>query len=228
VAFPSALDLLMALPPLDVPTLLAEATAFAKVESVFPEPTLFGVTDGKAIGTYLEHKFRAYLATKYTFQAGNSASGIDFPALGVDMKVTSINQPQSSCPFKSARQKVYGLGYSLLVFVYEKKDDHENKTATLNMAHTVFVEKERTADFQMTRGLAGLLANNANVDDIVAFFADKSLPVDDIEANNLAEEVLKNPPVQGYLTISNALQWRLQYGRVIDQAGTINGVHRLV
>ena len=40
------------------------------------------------------------------------------------------------------------------------------------------------------------------------------------------------PPVhlfraQGYLTISNALQWRLQYARVIEKAGTIEGVLRL-
>lgn len=55
----------------------------------------------------------------YLDQGGNSASGIDLPGLGVDIKVTSIKQPQSSCPFKSATQKVYGLGYGLLVFVYE-------------------------------------------------------------------------------------------------------------
>ena len=43
---------------------------------------------------------------------------------------------------------------------------------------------------------------------------DRNLPVDDIEANNIAEELLKAPPAQGYLTISNALQWRLQYSRI--------------
>src|SRR5580700_9444191 len=99
-----------------------EAAAFAHVESTYPEPTLYGVTDGKAIGTYLEHKFRAHLQVKYTFAPCNSASGIDFPDLNVDMKVTASTQPQSSCPFKSARQKIFGLGYSVLVFVYAKKD----------------------------------------------------------------------------------------------------------
>ena len=54
-------------------------------------------------------------------------NGIDAPELDVDIKVTSIKQPQSSCPFKSARPKRYGLGYNLLVFVYEKSDDHANK-----------------------------------------------------------------------------------------------------
>ena len=35
---------------------------------------------------------------EYLYQKGSSASGIDFPNLNVDMKVTSIKQPQSSCP----------------------------------------------------------------------------------------------------------------------------------
>ena len=95
-----------------------EAKIFSEQESQHAEPLLFGVTDGKAIGTYLEHKFKAYLLQKYTYVSGSSAKGIDFPELMVDMKVTSIKQPQSSCPFKSARQKIFGLGYSLLVFVY--------------------------------------------------------------------------------------------------------------
>ena len=96
---------------------------------------------------YLEHKFRAHLDQKYTSAPGNSAIGIDFPELKVDMKVTAIRQPQSSSPFKSARQKIFGLGYSVLVFVYEKQDDPKTNTAVLNILHTVFVEERRTADF---------------------------------------------------------------------------------
>jgi hypothetical protein len=105
---------------LTLETLRREAIEFAKAESKYPEPSLFGVTDGKAVGTYLEHKFQAYLQSRYEYVRGSSAKGIDFPELDVDIKVTSIRQPQSSCPFKTARQKIYGLGYSLLVFVYDK------------------------------------------------------------------------------------------------------------
>lgn len=32
------------------------------------------------------------------------------------------------------------------------------------------------------------------------------------------------PPEQGYLTISNALQWRLQYARVIALNNQVDGV----
>ena len=113
---------------LSIERLLTEASDFAEVESKYDEPALFGVTDGKAVGTYLEHKFTSYLMERYSFGAGNSASGIDIPSLNVDIKVTSIRQPQSSCPYKSARQKIYGLGYHLIVFVYEKTDDQVART----------------------------------------------------------------------------------------------------
>lgn len=214
-------------PILTIENLCAEAARFAEIESIYDEPTLYGVTDGKAVGTYLEHKFTAYLAQNYSYQPGNSASGIDLPALEVDIKVTSIKQPQSSCPFKSATQKVFGLGYHLLIFVYDKYDDPENRTGRLNMQHTIFVDKSRTGDFQTTRGIIDILNRDGNKDDIIAFIIERNLPVDEIGADHLADRILESPPNQGYLTISNALQWRLQYSRVIQQAGSTSGIVRV-
>lgn len=211
-------------PTLTVQLLRDEAAAFAEVESLYDEPNLYGVTDGKAVGTYLEHKFNAHLEGSYNYPPGNSASGIDFPSLGVDIKVTSYRQPQSSCPFKDASQKIFGLGYHLLVFVYEKTDNHENRTGQLDIKHTIFVEESRTADYQTTRGLLEVLDRNGNKDDLIAFITERSLPVDDIGANDLADRVLASRPNEGYLTISNALQWRLQYSRVIENAGAIEGI----
>lgn len=212
---------------LTIQKLKEEAQRFSQIESQYDEPSLFGVTDGKAVGTYLEHKFQKYLHDNYDYVEGSSAKGMDFPGLFVDIKVTSIKQPQSSCPFKSARQKIYGLGYSLLVFVYDKQDNEENHTGRLNILHTIYVDDSRTGDFQTTSGLISIIKNKGNIDDIKAFFEERLLPVDEIQAQELAEEVLKNHPQLGYLTISNALQWRLQYSRVIDVAGTISGIHRV-
>jgi hypothetical protein len=212
---------------LTIESLCQEAAAFAQAESTHPEPTLFGVTDGKAIGTYLEHKFRAHLDATYELAPSSSASGIDFPDLRVDMKVTAITQPQSSCPFKSARQKIFGLGYSLLVFVYEKRDDPKTNTAILNILHTVFVEERRTADYTMTRLIRQHLEAGCNAEDLIGLMHDKNLPLDDVEANKIARELLKKPCEQGYLTISNALQWRLQYARVIEQSGNVDGILKL-
>jgi hypothetical protein len=213
---------------LTVDLLKAEAKAFAEKESGHKEKSLYGVTDSKAVGTYLEHKFQEGLQRKYEYTRGSSAKGIDFPRMGVDIKVTSMRQPQSSCPFKSARQKIYGLGYSLLVFVYDKKDDRNTRTATLDIKHVIFVESSQTGDFQTTTGILKILDNKGNVDDLVAFMTERFLPVDDIQAQKLAEEIFRTRPPVGYLTISNALQWRLQYTRVIEQAGKVDGVQRIV
>jgi len=214
-------------PQLSLDLLLEEAGAFAQLESDRSDATIYGVTDGKAIGTYFEHKFQDCLTERYSYERGSSASGIDFPSLRVDMKVTRITQPQSSCPFRAARQKVYGLGYSLLVFVYEKVDDSATQTGRLNIVNTIFVDERRTADFQTTVGIRQILENDGNIDDLVAFMEDRRLPVDDIQAHKLAEEILQNSPKIGYLTISNALQWRLQYRRVIEKAGEIDGIVRI-
>ena len=204
-----------------------EAKIFSEIESKYNESLLYGVTDGKAVGTYLEHKFQAYLHKKYNYTEGSSARGIDFPELMVDMKVTSIRQPQSSCPFKSAKQKIYGLGYSLMVFVYEKTDDELRKTSKLNIKHTIYVDSSRTADFQTTSGILKIIENQGNRDDLLAFFSERMLPVDHIEAIRIADELLLKKPMQGYLTISNALQWRLQYSRVINKAGDVAGIERV-
>ncbi|MBL7987181.1 MAG: restriction endonuclease [Chlorobi bacterium] len=213
---------------LDIEALKSGATDFANRQSSLHEAQLFGVTDGKAIGTYLEHSFRAYLRQQYQFEEGNSAKGIDFPSVGVDMKVTSIRQPQSSCPFTSARQKIYGLGYGILIFAYDKTDDHHSKTGCLHILHTIFVEQHRTADYQTTSGILRILENNGNRDDLFAFLQERMLPVDEIGAWSIVDEVIAHPPQLGYLTISNALQWRLQYGRVIEQAGSIAGIEKLI
>jgi len=213
---------------LTIEILKEEAIQFATIESQHYEASIYGITDGKAVGTYLEHKFQSYLETKYTYQRGSSASGIDFPALNVDIKNTSIIQPQSSCPFKSARQKVYGLGYSLLVFVYQKQDIEEIKKSRLDIIHTVFVDQSLTGDYQLTTSINAILDNKGNKDDLISLLFEKNLPIEEIAASELANEILIKRPNIGYLTISNALQWRLQYSRIIEFAGKIEGIFKLI
>jgi hypothetical protein len=217
----------MNLPPLTLVDLKREARIFADLESHHPEPSLYGVTDGKAVGTYLEAKFKGYLAQNYQMVAGNAASGLDLPALNLDIKTTSVRQPQSSSPFKSARQKIYGLGYDVLIFVYNKQDHSQTQTATLEIEHVIYIEAARSADFTLTRLILENLDQGCNSEDLVALMHDRMLPVDDIEASAIANEILEKRPLQGYLTISNALQWRLQYSRAIGEAGKIAGVEAL-
>jgi hypothetical protein len=210
--------------------LIKEARVFCVEQSKFQHKELFGVTDGKAVGTLIEQKFQKHLNDKYEVKIGSSASGIDLPSDDIltDIKVTSIKQPQSSCPFKDAKQKVFGLGYNLLVFVYDKNDDSLSKTATLNFVSCSFVSKERTADYTTTYRLREMVQDKANEADIIAYLQDKNIPADEITLQKLAEQILKTPPEQGYLTISNALQWRLHYQRIVALSDEIKGITKIV
>ena len=213
---------------LDLDGLKDAAAEFAESLRDAPIPELFGTTDGKALGTWIEARFNEFLAERYAYRPGNAARGIDFPELGVDLKATFIKQPQSSCPFRDASQKIFGLGYDLLVFVYEKTDAHKTRSAAIEVHHALFIDRSRTGDYQTTRGILEILARGANIDDLVAFMEDRNLPLDEIGRMALAERVLDAPPTPGYITISNALQWRLQYGHAITHAGDVDGVQDLV
>lgn len=209
---------------MDINDLKYEAKNFCEIMKKENHVLLIGVTDGKAVGTYVEHRFQEYISDKYEIELGSSAKGIDLPGASIetDIKVTSIVQPQSSCPFKNARQKIFGLGYNLLIFVYDKKDTAT--TCTLDFRYCTFINSSRTADYTITKRLREMVDDGANKEDIIGFLADKNVPGDDIVYSDLADEILEHKPEQGYLTISNALQWRLQYARVITLDNTVNGV----
>ena len=213
---------------LTIKELCTSARLFCEQESGMMRKELFGVTDGKAIGTFVEHEFHSFLEQHYVLEAGNSANGLDLPSVNTDIKVTSITQPQSSCPYKDSRQKIYGLGYNLIVFVYQKKDNVRTKKGSLEFVSCVFVDAKRTADYQLTRTLLEIVNNNGNEEDVYALLNDRRVPGDETTLALLAEEIVRNPPMQGYLTISNALQWRLQYKRIVDLDQDVEGINTVI
>jgi len=215
---------------LTIEKLIEEAQLFCVEQSKFQHKELYGVTDGKAVGTLIEHKFQSHLNEKYEVLVGSSAKGMDLPSddIQTDIKVTSIKQPQSSCPFKDAKQKIFGLGYNLLVFVYDKTDDPTSETAILNFVSCSFVHKERTADYTTSFRLREMVKDGANEADIIAYLQDKNIPADEITLAKVAEQILQTPPEQGYLTISNALHWRLQYQRIVALADDIQGIEKII
>lgn len=217
-------------PKLTIDKLIIEAKQFCLEESKIKNKELYGITDGKAVGTYVEHKFQQQLRSKYSVEIGSSASGIDLPSEDImtDIKVTSVKQPQSSCPYKDSKQKIFGLGYNLLIFVYDKIDNPKSKTTTLCFVSCSFVSNDRTADYTTTYRLREMINDNANEDDIVAYLTDRNIPADEVTLRNMASMILKNPPKQGYLTISNALQWRLQYQRIVSLEEHVSGIERII
>ena len=215
-------------PDITIELLVKEAIDFCKEESIVNHKSLYGVTDGKAVGTYVEHKFEKRLEQKYSIIIGNSAVGIDLPdpSINTDIKVTSIKQPQSSCPYKDSKQKIFGLGYNLLVFVYDKVD-HDG-VCNLLFTHCTFIDSSHTSDYTLTRLINEHKKIGANQEDIIGLLRDKALPGDEITLSRIAEQILSQEVKQGYLTISNALQWRLQYKRVIELNNTVEGVKNYV
>lgn len=213
---------------LTIKGLIRCAKEFCQIEHQKYYQEYFGVTDGKAIGTIVEHKFQEYLTSKYDIELGNSANGLDLPTLNTDIKVTSVRQPQSSCSYQSSKQKIYGLGYNLIVFVYQKTDNIFNKKGALDFVSCLFIQADRTADYQTTTGLLSIIKNNGNEDDIFAFLVDHKIPADEVTLHTMAKQILQNPPKVGYLTISNALQWRLQYGRVVALEKRIAGITSII
>jgi len=215
---------------LTIGLMIEEAQKFCIDESKYKNAELFGVTDGKAVGTYVEQKFKKILQDKYLVEIGSSANGIDLSSedINTDIKVTSIKQPQSSCPFKSANQKIFGLGYNLLIFVYDKVDNYKTKISVLNFSSCSFISKERTADYTTTFRLREMISDDANEEDIMAYLFDRNIPADEITLKLLAEQIIKNTPEQGYLTISNALQWRLQYQRIVMLDESVEGIIKII
>ncbi len=213
---------------LTIASLKMESIAFCKLYSGNYRSELYGVTDGKAVGTIVEHLFKVFLKERYILDVGNSASGLDLPSVQTDIKVTSIRQPQSSCPFRDSKQKIFGLGYNLIVFVYKKRDNEATHEGMLEFVACSFIDKSRTGDFQTTSGIHKIIENEGNEDDIFAFLIERHIPADETSLYNMAKEILKSPPPVGYLTISNALQWRLQYGRIVALDTDISGIDTLI
>lgn len=210
---------------LTINLLKEEAINFCKYESTISHEDLLGITDGKAIGTYIEHKFEEYLKNKYEVTIGSSAKGVDLPDphINTDIKVTSVTKPQNSSPFKNIEQKIYGLGYNLLIFVYKKIDTSNN--CYLGFKHCIFIEAEKSGDYNLTKILRKMIELGAKESDIVEILDEQEGLGDKEILIKLARKILSTPPKQGYLTISNAFQWRIKYNQIFKLKNSFGGIY---
>ncbi len=62
-------------PFLTINELIEAARRFCEIASRENHVNLIGVTDGKAVGTYVEHKFQNFLQSQYSVEIGSSANG---------------------------------------------------------------------------------------------------------------------------------------------------------
>ncbi|MDR1329261.1 MAG: hypothetical protein LBK23_06640 [Oscillospiraceae bacterium] len=100
--------------PLTLEKLYIAAKEFCYTASQKDYPELIGITDGKAVGTFVEHRLKHYLSNRFLVKLGNSASGIDLPApeINTDIKVIRI---VSRNPL--VRTKIHAKRFSGLVII---------------------------------------------------------------------------------------------------------------
>lgn len=107
-------------------------------------------------------------------------------------------------------------------------------TVTLRHQDGLVIVRARTEQpanvaWSVNCGTPGILPQPGPAHPRIRFIQERNLPLDEIGRRVLAEQVKENPPTIGCLTISNAQQWRLQYGRAIAlaDAGKTPGVESL-
>lgn len=72
---------------LTIDELIKSAWYFCEIESKVNHVDLIGVIDGKAVGTYVEHKFKRFLQSQYMVEVGSSANGIDLPGANIQTDI---------------------------------------------------------------------------------------------------------------------------------------------
>ena len=178
---------------LAIERMAASAKAFCAQYGGVPQEALYGVTDGKAAGTFVEHLLEDYLSQRYDMASGNSARGLGLPSANTGIKAASPVRPQSGCPCRDSKQKKYGLGCSLAVSVYGKNDGHTDKAGALDYCACSFVGSQRAADCQTAAGIRNIIADNGKEDDVFALWVERNIPVRRSLADEYGERIVAHP-----------------------------------
>lgn len=171
----------------------ASAKAFCAQYGGVPQETPYGVTDGKAAGTFVERLLEDYLSQRHDMASGNSARGLGLPSASTGIEAAPPARPRSGCPCRDGKQKIYGLGCSLAVSVHGKNDGHTDKAGALDYCACSFVDSQRAADYQTAAGIRNITADNGNEDDIFALLVERNIPVRRSLADEYGERIVAHP-----------------------------------
>lgn len=170
----------------------------------------------KRIGTYFENELRVWFEEKHGFVSdGSVAEGIDLPAFNLDVKTTSNRHPQSSSPFDDPGERITGVDYNILLFVYDRKSvEGGNKFEIVSCA---YIPKERASDYRKSENARTLVADYREGTLTESELREQLEELTGIGAisDEKFEEIKQNPPKKGGITMTPAVQWRFNYNKMV-------------
>lgn len=141
---------------------------------------------------------------------------ISFPEHATDLRVVDTFEPRMQTQQCGIEEKVYGSGNSLLILSCQFLSDEARKTVNAVPWTLVFIDSDRTGDFQTTYGLREIMRRKGNRDDILSFLEERFPSITDAEKEDWATKVLSAPPRLGYLTLSSMPIATARVSRVFD------------
>lgn len=189
---------------------------------------IFGAVSCHVVNSFVERCFLEHLSDYYNLDVGFSPLNVALPSINTEIRTAPVDRPDTFCPYISSRQKIYGLGYNLLLMLYVKTDDNAAREGHFAIKSCEYVSAERTADHMTTKILHEILLGGGNQDDVFAFLSDwmQGVPIERLK--ELAAEIIQTPPTIGFLTISQSRQWRLQASHVIGECAGVEGLTHIV
>ncbi|PSQ58470.1 MAG: hypothetical protein BRD23_06785 [Halobacteriales archaeon SW_9_67_25] len=172
----------------------------------------------KQIGTYFEKELRDWFEEKHGLVSeGSVAEDIDLPAFNLDVKTTSNRQPQSSSTFDDPGERIVGVDYNILLFVYDKQSvDGGNKFEIKTCA---YIPKERASDYRKSDDAVKLVADYGEGKLSESELREQLENLTGVGAisDEKFNEIKENPPEKGAITITPALQWRFNYNKMVKE-----------
>jgi len=195
--------------PLTLETLRAALPALREGLASMWARTPVPATDPKSLAMFAERTLHRWLQTRFDYRTGSSANGLDFPDVPMDFKLTDAARPQSSIPAAGRHEMLWGLGYHVLVAIYQKSP--RDGAIYLALDDLWCLDAEQTADRRTTEEVQRLVRHDAR-DGVLARYLEQRLPFCRAEeARVQVARIRAQPPVLGQLTLSPAMQYRATY-----------------
>lgn len=106
-------------------------------------------------------------------------------------------------------------------------NDRSKESGGFCIAQAIDVESERTDDFRTSKGIIEIPEREGSGDEPIAFPEDRNPSAAEIEAGMIADKLLRKKPLQGYITMSNALPWRWPFAGAEFPTEAFEGIRKL-